>query len=678
MIVPRWRHSLKWRIVASYSMILIVGGVSTSLIGIRVTGRALLQQAQYQANAGLSHAHTIYMNRLTELRQNVELLATSRRVCEALTSTEPAAARDFVRSMREARDLDFLSIADAAGRVGFRTTGTGITGDNVADLAPIARALSGEPTASTELLGRARLEREDPTLAARIGIKLVQPSPTGSRAERALDAGLVLLAAAPVKDQEGRVVAALYTGKLLNETDAGYDSNECHGIVDQIKNELFPGLQFQGRPVGTATIFQNDVRITTNVMGADGRRALGTHVSREVYDAVMIQGKTWHHRAFVVNDWYTSAYEPITNLAGERIGMLYVGLLERPYTAIRDNVTMAFAGIALFCFALIVVVTYFLTRSLMRPLEEMVTVSQKIAGGDLNQRVQVTDRNEFGLLSDSFNTMLDRIGEMNTQLEQWAETLEQKVHERTEQLARTQTAMARQQRLAALGQLAAGVAHEINNPLTGVLTFAYLLRDKENVDKQDREDLDVIINETTRAGEIVARLLDFARERPSAKEPLSINDVIRQTVRLIRNQKKVEQITIEEHLKEDLPKVKGDKNQLEQVLLNLSLNACEAMPDGGTLTIRTSAQDGNVLVKVTDTGHGIKKEHLDRVFEPFFSTKPVGKGTGLGLSVSYGIVQQHGGSLEVDSVEGEGTTFTIVLPSGREAQSDSREEKVDE
>ncbi|MBU0616995.1 MAG: hypothetical protein KKI02_04705, partial [Planctomycetes bacterium] len=155
--------------VASYSLILIAGGVSTSIIGIRVTGRALLRQAQHQVDAGLSHARTIYQNRVTELRQCVELLATSRRVHGALTGDEPAAARDFVRSMQQARRLDFLSITDTAGRVGFRTTGTGITGDSVGDLAPIARARDGEPAASTELLPRARLENEDPALAARIG-----------------------------------------------------------------------------------------------------------------------------------------------------------------------------------------------------------------------------------------------------------------------------------------------------------------------------------------------------------------------------------------------------------------------------------------------------------------------------------------------------------------------------
>ena len=232
-----------------------------------------------------------------------------------------------------------------------------------------------------------------------------------------------------------------------------------------------------------------------------------------------------------------------------------------------------------------------------------------------------------------------------------------------EALRKSEQLRADAEKLAAVGRLAAGVAHEINNPLTGVLTFAHLLREKEDLDEQDKQDLDLIIHETTRASEIVRGLLEFARESPPVKEPLDVNEVIRRTIQLLGNRKAFQQITVDEDLKEPLPNVDGDVNQLQQVLLNLLLNACEAMSGGGALTISTLAEEGKVLVRVSDTGCGIKKEHLEQIFEPFFSTKPVGKGTGLGLSVSYGIVRQHGGTLEVDSKEGSGTTFTVVLPS---------------
>lgn len=219
------------------------------------------------------------------------------------------------------------------------------------------------------------------------------------------------------------------------------------------------------------------------------------------------------------------------------------------------------------------------------------------------------------------------------------------------------------EKLSAVGRLAAGVAHEINNPLTGVLTFAHLLREKQDLDEQAKQDLGLIIHETTRASEIVHGLLDFAREKAAVKEPLDVNAVIGRTLQLLGNQKAFRQISVEERLQDNLPKVDGDVNQLQQVLLNLCLNACEAMPKGGALTIATSAGEESVLIKVADTGCGIKNEHLDRIFEPFFTTKPVGKGTGLGLSVSYGIIQEHGGTMEVESAEGKGTEFSIVLPA---------------
>ncbi|MGA2032983.1 MAG: ATP-binding protein, partial [Thermoguttaceae bacterium] len=216
---------------------------------------------------------------------------------------------------------------------------------------------------------------------------------------------------------------------------------------------------------------------------------------------------------------------------------------------------------------------------------------------------------------------------------------------------------------------AAGVAHEINNPLTGVLAFADLLREKENLDQQDREDLDLIIRETKRTREIVKGLLDFARETPQVKTQVDMNDLVRQTMRLLGKRDAFQNIYLLEDLAERLPPVHGDKNQLQQVLVNLSLNACEAMPNGGTLLVATSPAADCVVIKVTDTGCGIKPEQIDQIFEPFFTTKPVGKGTGLGLSVSYGIVQQHGGSLEVESHEGKGTTFTVTLPTAAPARS---------
>lgn len=250
---------------------------------------------------------------------------------------------------------------------------------------------------------------------------------------------------------------------------------------------------------------------------------------------------------------------------------------------------------------------------------------------------------------------------------------------REEQLKQaTSQQIGRSEKLASVGRLAAGIAHEINNPLTGVLTFAHLLRDKPNMSDEDREDLNLIINETTRVSQIVRGLLDFAREHPSRKEALDLNEIIQKTVKLIRNQKEFKNIVIDQNLTDPLPQVDGDINQIQQVLLNLTLNACEAMPQGGTMTISTLTRENHVLIRIEDTGHGIAPDDLDQIFEPFFSTKLPGKGTGLGLSVSYGIIQQHGGYIEVQSEQNKGAVFTIFLPALPAAQQNEPQQKVNQ
>ncbi len=280
------------------------------------------------------------------------------------------------------------------------------------------------------------------------------------------------------------------------------------------------------------------------------------------------------------------------------------------------------------------------------PVRHVVAMAQRVIGGDLTARMGIKPPGEMGVLCRAIDSMAQAVAEREELL----------------QLS-TRQQIGRSEQLASVGRLAAGIAHEINNPLTGVLAFADMMREKENMDEQDRQDLDLIIRETKRVREIVRGLLDFARETPFVQKPLDINELVRQTLRLLGKREAFQRIYMVEDLAEGLPLVHVDKNQIQQVLLNLTLNACEAMGEGGTLMVSTSTREERVVVKVTDTGCGIKREHLDQIFEPFFTTKPVGKGTGLGLSVSYGILQQHGGTLEVESELGKGTTFTVTLPT---------------
>jgi signal transduction histidine kinase len=221
-------------------------------------------------------------------------------------------------------------------------------------------------------------------------------------------------------------------------------------------------------------------------------------------------------------------------------------------------------------------------------------------------------------------------------------------------------------RLAAVGELAAGVAHELNNPLTTVTGFVELVLDEIPEDRPEREDLELVLREARRAREVVRRLLDFSRPGEGFRVPTDINDLVSDVIALIKHLAHTGGVEIRSDLESDLPEIRVDRNQIQQVLLNLVHNALQAMPSGGSLQLETG-KDSNedidyVTIMVKDTGQGIPSDMIGRIFEPFFTTRQPGKGTGLGLSVSYGIVTDHGGFIDVDSKVGEGSCFTVWLP----------------
>jgi two-component system NtrC family sensor kinase len=260
-----------------------------------------------------------------------------------------------------------------------------------------------------------------------------------------------------------------------------------------------------------------------------------------------------------------------------------------------------------------------------------------VAAGDLATVIPVTASHELGDLARAFNSM-------------------------TQSLADARRQVTQADKLASVGRLAAGVAHEINNPLTGVLTYASFLAKRAETDPETRQDLEVIVRETKRCREIVRGLLDFARQAPPLRRPTDLNVVVRRTLAVLQNQLSLKRVSAVLDLAEDLPQVAADQNQLQQVVLNLVLNAADATGEsGGTIRVTTRGEESSVELAVEDEGCGIRREHLPHLFEPFFSTKGTG-GTGLGLAVIWGIVQGHGGTIDVKSEEGKGARFTVRLP----------------
>ena len=314
-------------------------------------------------------------------------------------------------------------------------------------------------------------------------------------------------------------------------------------------------------------------------------------------------------------------------------------------------------------------ITFFTHRLVNRPVRKLLTQTKRIAGGDLDALVKNVSRDEMGELSNAFNQMTVSLKNARIELEEWGKNLEAKVAERTREIKQMQAQLVRSEKLVSLGRLVAGITHEINNPLTGILMFATLASRSPQLDPSLKGDMDVVINEAKRCAKIVKGLLEFSRESVPKKKPASLNKVMDGTLDLIGRQSSFHNINIVRDYQPDLPLIPADQNQIEQVFINMLLNASESMHFSGSITIKTYTENEEyVCLQITDTGSGIVEEDLERIFDPFFTTKS-DKGTGLGLSVSYGIIERHGGQIDVQSKVHEGTTFTIKLPlspQGRE------------
>jgi two-component system NtrC family sensor kinase len=328
--------------------------------------------------------------------------------------------------------------------------------------------------------------------------------------------------------------------------------------------------------------------------------------------------------------------------------------------------------ITLVTVAVIAAFLFFVIRRLLdRPVRALVEGTKAVAHLDLDQAIEVGSSTELGTLATSFNVMQDRLREARARNEEFLQQLEQKVEDRSRELAATQEKLVQSDRLASLGQLAASVAHEVNNPISAVLNLSVFL---QRILKEDgippdrlpdfRRHLRQISDETARAGRIVTDLLTFSRRSSPRRSPADLNAVVNDALSLVGHRMELAGIQVATDLAQDLPLVPCDRGHIQQVLINLALNAVEALQGKGRIQIRTRADPARreAVLEVEDDGPGIPKEMIHRIFDPFFSTKLGEKGVGLGLSVAYGIVEAHGGRLTVRSTVGRGTTFAVRLP----------------
>ena len=630
-------------IVSILGVSFLVGAVSL-MVGGQLLYTAFLNEATNRVTLDLNAAHEIYLNRMRGVEVALKTTTLGSGFRSALNTQDAPELINRLGRLAQQAGLDFAGIVTQHGTTLCRVGPHAIPTKKTQSANPIAsHALKEEkPVAGTVILSKDFLWAENPALANQANIPVLPTPRAAPGVEGDVEAGMALAAAIPVFEGT-KLLGVLYGGVLLNRN---------FSVVDQVRGTVFQHEIYKGRNIGTATIFFNDIRISTNVLSPDGERAIGTRVSEEVKERVLDEGKIWTGRAFVVNDWYITAYEPIEDIAGKRVGMFYVGILEAKYADIRKKTLSIFILLTVAGIALAIGLGYVLESMILRPINRLINASTQVAHGNFSPEIGAVSKSEIGVLQETFKSMLASLQERDRRIR-----------------AENEIKLLQSEKQASIGRLAAGVAHEINNPLTGVLTFTHMLIQRKDIADDIRSDLKAIAQQTERVRSIIKNLLGFSRQTEINPEPTDINRVVSTAVLLMKNQALAKGVTLQFKPGEGIPPLILDANQMQSVMLNLLLNALDATKRGDSIMITSGiGTSGNgatlqgVEIHVKDTGCGIPPENLDKLFDPFFTTKEVGQGTGLGLAVSYGIVQRHGGNIKVQSTVNQGSTFTVWLP----------------
>ena len=661
------RHTVRYKLLALtlFPILLVMPVV---LLAALYWGSSFsYQQLFMKVTTDLSVSDDVFRRIRQDYLGELARLGESYTFRKALEGGHLEALRSQLRESRRTLGFTYLNLVDGNGRVldaswpdrhGFARHSSALVA-----------ALGGEPRVGIEIFSPRELDAESHALAERVRLPLLE-TPRARPSERTTeDRGMMIRALYPVRNAREQIIGVLDGGVLLNGN---------FGFVDTIRDLVYgPGSLMKGS-IGTVTVFLDDVRITTNVPLAPGERALGTRVSNEVRTRVLDRGETWIDRAFVVNDWYISSYEPILDVDGSRVGMLYAGFLEAPF---RQALWQAFAVLVLFFLVLMgltVLVSIRGAKSIFRPLENMSRVVRSVRSGEPTRMPEVVSTDEIGELAREFDAMLALLQERNRQISQWAERLEEKVQARTAELEnknrelentirllrQTRRQLVVAEKLAALGELTAGVAHEINNPTAVMLgNLDLMVEELGEAAEPVREEIELIIEQIYRIKRIIEELLQYARPETYAGEceRVDVNRVVERTLPLVRHLRRKRQFEIELEL-QPVPEVEFSAGELQQVLVNLITNAVNALPEsGGRIGLRTAPWEEGCVIHVEDDGAGIEPQHLDQLFDPFYTTAGEGEGSGLGLSVSYGLVRHYGGNITVQSQPGKGARFSVWL-----------------
>ncbi|MFN7121247.1 MAG: cache domain-containing protein [Hydrogenophaga sp.] len=687
---PRWlASSVRNKLLAMALLPLLVAFPLMALVLVLWGNAAYDRLLITKVRSDLAVAHGYFEQVLSEVGSGTLGVAGSQALYAALLPATPTDRNGLGEQLALARErlgLDFLLLYDAQGRALARAVPTGLSrADATAPIPPMPAALGAalQPVRTSAqarllLLEPDALDAFAPHLSPRLRIPLVATRNAAPATREAEHRAMVMLSTHPVLDTKGRTIAVLAGGLLLNQN---------LDFIDHINRIVYPDGALPFGSQGTATLFMDDVRITTNVRLFQDQRAIGTRVSQTVRDAVLGRGNTWLDRAFVVNDWYVSAYEPLQDATGARIGMLYVGFTEAPFRLVRYAMMAALGLIFLLVTVLSAVLSIRWARSIFQPVQRMNRTMQLVEDGHSTARVgELEARDELGALAGHLDELLDVIDDKTAALQRWGEELDHKVAERTQELEASnaslqvaQQQLVKSEKLAAIGQLTASIAHEINNPIAVMQGNLDLMRETLGAHAQPvRGELQLLDEQVERMRLIVTQLLQYARptEYAGYVESLDLNRTVNDCLVLVGHLMSQTHIEVQRDLR-GTRRVGCNRQELQQVIINLLINAIQAMPQGGVLKLVTQdwvpegphgVHAGGALLRVEDSGQGLSAEAQERLFRPFFTTK--NDGNGLGLWISQGLVERYGGSISAaNQVNGSGAVFTVRLLTDPQAPS---------
>jgi two-component system NtrC family sensor kinase len=649
-LTPRWiSQSVRNKLLAMALLPLLV--VMPLLIGALVLwGNAAYDRLLItKVRSDLAVARGYFEQVLGAVGSGTSAVAGSHQLHLALASQDLSAVQTQLMAARDRLSFDFINLYSPQGQLltADWTPTHALTSQST--IAALPSAARPDQTAGLNLLTATELLAMAPHLSERIHIPLIATVNASPSTRTQEDRALVMLSNVPVLGPAGEILAVVRAGVLLNQN---------LDLIDHINHIVYPDGSLPLGSQGTATLFLEDVRIVTNVRLFQNQRAIGTRVSQAVRDTVLDRGESWLNRAFVVNDWYVSAYEPLLDQAGRRVGMLYVGYLEAPFRQVKTGMLALIVGIFVLVIILAAVFSLRWARSIFKPVEQMNNTMQRVEDGETDARVgEVQARDEVGALANHLDQLLDVIDDKTHRLQEFANVLDAKVIARTQELAESNTSLqqAQQQlvkseKLAAIGQLTASVAHEINNPIAVIQGNLDLVRELlGDQAKPVAAEFKLMDQQVDRMRLIVTQLLQHARPSDFAGyiESVDTRLALENSLVLVGHLLTHSGIDVVRDF-QTTRSVEINRQELQQVLVNLLINAIQAMPQGGTLALHTrdgcDAQGGaGVVIEVGDSGGGLSAATQDKLFSPFFTTK--NEGNGLGLWISVGLVERYGGSI---------------------------------